>query len=60
MRSNRVLENSGKVVDKSADGNSLVTQSSRRCLGDDGITDRTDGDHVDEGRDDKQNTDGEL
>jgi hypothetical protein len=54
------LEDSSEVVDKSADGNSLVTQASGRGLSDDRITDWADGNHVDESRYDKQNANGEL
>lgn len=60
MRSNRVLENTSKIVDESANGNRLVAQASGRCLGDDGITDWADGDHVHESRNDQQNADSEL
>lgn len=52
VRSNGALEDSGEVVDKSANGYSLVTQASGRGLSDDRITDCADGNHVDEGRDD--------
>lgn len=60
MRSNRVLEDTGEVVDESTNGNSLVTQAAGRSLSDDRIADGSDGNHVDEGRNDEQNTNSEL
>lgn len=60
MGGNRVLEYSGKVIDKSANGNSLVAEATGRSLSDDRIADRSDGNHVDQGGNDEQNTNSEL
>lgn len=60
MRGHGILEDAREVVDESADGNSLITQASGRCLSDDGIADGADGNHVDEGRDDQENANGKL
>lgn len=53
----RVVKKACEVVYESTDADCLISQSSSRCFGNDGITDWTDGNHVDERRKHQQNTD---
>lgn len=53
----RVGEDSGKIVNESADRNRLVSQSTGRSLGDNGIADGTGGRHVNQGQEDEQDAD---
>jgi hypothetical protein len=59
-RSNGIAEDSGEIVNESADDNRLVSQSSGWCLRNDWITGGSGGDHVDKRGDDQENPNREL
>lgn len=54
------MENCGEVVCESANDDGLVPQSARWGLCNDRIADGTNGDHVHQSRDDKQDADCQL
>lgn len=56
-RRDRVAENAGEVVDKSANNNSLVSESSGRRLRNNGVAGRSNCDHVAQRRHDEQDPD---
>lgn len=58
--SERIGEDTGEVVHESTNGDGLVPHLSGWRLGDNGVTSRTDRDHVDKRRDDQEDTNGEL
>lgn len=55
-----MLDKTGEVVHESPNDNSLVTETSRRGLGNDGITNRANGDHVDQVGDHQDDTNSHL
>lgn len=59
-RRKRITENTRQVVHESPDHNCLISQSPRRCFGNDGVADGSDGNHVDKSANDQEDADGQL
>ncbi len=59
-RRNGVTEDTSKIIHKPADDNSLISQSPRRRFCYNRITSRSNGDHITECRDDKQDSNCQL
>lgn len=59
-RRKRVTENTRQVVHKSPNHNSLISQSPRRRFCNDGVADRSDGNHLAESANHQEDADGQL